>query len=159
MSASTESSDKAMWRGIGAGLLASTVLGLGAGFVAVGFWPWPEEAGEGFAWVGSAAGMVLSGVVVGGLIGLVVGTSLAWHGGIIGSTVDRGDAAPIYGVLTGIVLGGSFGPVLGGVLGLLLGQLLGGAVFGLILGPIVGIVGWQTAYWMSDFTRGNQHSH
>jgi hypothetical protein len=160
MSESTEHDDKAMLKGIGAGLVVTTGIGLVAGFLAAtALWPWPAELGEGFAYFWNSTLVVLTGVAIGGAIGLVVGTALAWHGGIIGSTLDRGDAAPIFGVLTGIVMGGSFGPVLGAVFGLAIGQLAGGAIFGLVLGPIVGIIGWESAYWMADFSRGSHHAH
>lgn len=152
--------EAAKMKGIAAGTLASLALGLTAGLVAaLGFWPWPADTGNSaFAAMLNFAGVLTSGLVTGGAIGLFMGASLAWHGGILGSTLDRGDAAPIYGVLTGIVLAGSLSPLIGGVLGLLFGQLLGGALLGLVLGPLVGITGWEIGYWTADFYRGMQRS-
>lgn len=158
---SASGNDEAKLKGIVAGTLASLALGLTAGLVAaLGFWPWPAEVGESaLASMWNFAGVLTSGLVTGGTIGLLMGASLAWHGGNLGSTLDRGDAAPLFGVLTGIVLAGSLSPLIGGVLGLFFGQLLGGALLGLVLGPLVGITGWEIGYWTADFYRGMQRAH
>src|SRR5688572_23658165 len=98
--------DNAMLRGVGAGLLAALGLGLAAGLVAVFvLWQWPADMGEKWEYAGNLAYLLVSGLTVGGVIGLVMGVTLAWHGGSVGATLNRGEAAPIYGVLTGIVLG------------------------------------------------------
>lgn len=152
-------SDAALLKGISTGTLAALALGLTAGLVAaLGFWTWPADVGgSAVGSMGRFAGILASGLVTGGAIGLLMGASLAWHGSGVGATLDRGDAAPIYGILAGIVLGGSLSPLIGGVLGLLFGQLLGGALLGLVLGPLVGIAGWEIGYWTADYYRGMHH--
>ncbi len=143
-----------MFSVVGGGV-AVALFGAAVGlFVALASWQPPELAESSAYAYGSLA---FSGLAIGGWIGLVVGMILAWHGGIIGSILDRGDAAPLWGVFTGIIGGFTGGPVLGAVLGLGLGHFVAGGLLGTFFGPVAGVVAWEFGYWSADFLRAGRH--
>ncbi len=133
-------------RAILAGVAAAALVGGVAGILAAaGGWPrpnWMENNTLIFLYV------AMSGLVVGGGTGLVVGLVLAWHGAVVAADGSHPDAAPLWGGITGLLLGLAFGPLFGFVLGLFFHQIPGGTLLGLICGPLLGLLAWQTAYWL-----------
>ena len=136
----------------GGGLLAGMLGGL-IGFLFALSWAAPESIGGGFS---GFLWRLLAGVVTGGGSGFAVGTILAWHGGMMGSIIDRAEGAPAWGIVTGGMVGVSLGPVGCGALGLLFGNLAGGAALGLLVGPLCGVIAWEAGFWSADYFRGSR---
>ena len=119
-------------------------------------------------WTGGFTSQLISGLIVGGIPGLLLGWFMAIHGGGLAGSEQRAASAPAWGVVTGLVYGASLGPVFCGVCGLTigllfdfwgwnaLGQSLGadllvhGLKLGLYTGPIVALLGWESAFFIGS---------
>jgi hypothetical protein len=99
--------------------------------------------------------------------GLAVGAILGFHGGTLGAAAEtRSLAAPLWGILAGLVVGASLGPVFAAVASVAVGYFLDSsayfalaALFGLFAGPLLGVVAWEAGYWLADFLRATRSSH
>lgn len=143
-------------------VLAALLGGAAALIVAIGSWPAPP----GSSGAGGYFALAVSGACVGAAAGFAVGGLLAFHGSMLGGSLEvRSANAPQWGLISGLVAGISVGPLIAGAVGLAVNHFLEGsaylarsAEFGLIAGPLLGILGWQTAFWFSDFLRQKKAS-